>query len=136
MTRDRVRQELITSGIGYVAGLGALLLWPQRDNSNQEVVWLVGVLILIVTAVVADMQLYGRRPSLRWGLRPGRYSWPNLIGLIGAGIITYSLRSSAVSDRGLLVYAIGALVVLGGALTADHLWARDNDSRRSDIGGH
>ena len=136
MTRDRVREELITSGIGYVAGLGALLLWPQRENANQNVVFLVGIVILVVTAIVADMQLFNRRPSLGLGLRPARYSWPNFIGLIGAGIIVYSLRGSAVPERGLLAHAAGALVVIGGAITANLLWARDSDARPGDFPGH
>ena len=69
------------------------------------------------------------------GLRPARYSWPNFLGLILAGIIYSWLRSSAIPERGLLAYAV-VLLVLGGATTANWLWAHAAASRSGDIGGH
>jgi len=67
VTTDRVREDLITSGIGYAAGLGALLMWPLRDTANQDVVFLAGIVILVVTAVVMETWIYKRRPAVGWG---------------------------------------------------------------------
>lgn len=129
MTRRRVRESFITSAAGYLIGLLGLGVWPGRTTADQDAVLLVGIAIAVAAVVTIDTFVF-RRPlvaELR-RLRPLRYSWPNFVLPLTATMLAYAIRSSDLTDKGVVAYAVALPIVSAGSLAADLLWARGQES--------
>jgi hypothetical protein len=119
-----VREDSIAAGIGYLTGLGLLLVWPDRASANQTLVFVAGMALLVLAGSVVDRVAFMRPPRLRFpqrSSRPARFSTLNFLGMFGALMYTGYLRTSGDPDRGLIGYSVAALLILAGA-TASNLW--------------
>lgn len=132
MTTTKVKTDVVCYGMGFVAGLLALLLWPNRKSADQFIVLLVAMAILILVGMTVDWLAFHWRPSFDllafvtqtgsgWGSRPLRYSLPNVLGLMTASTLSYWLRSSGAADWSLTAYVICIPPLLLG-VSASNLW--------------
>ena len=138
-----MKPDVRAVGVGYVAGLVALLLWPNRQSADQFVVLLVGIAILLLVGMAVDWLAFHWRPSFdllafvtQTGAevsRPLRYSIPNVLGLFSALMFAEWLRTAGLADWGLTAYAVGTLLLMGGFLASNLLWERASASRSADI---
>ena len=143
MTTQKVKPDVRAAGVGYVAGLLVLLLWPNRQSADQFLVLLVGFVILLLVGMAVDWLAFNWRPTFdllafvtQTGAevsRPLRYSIPNVLGLATALIFTEWLRTAGLADWGLTAYAVGMLLLVGGFLHRNLLWERASTSRSADI---
>ena len=143
MTAQKVEPDARAVGVGYAAGLLALLLWPNRQSADQFVVLLVGIVIFLLVGMSVDWLAFKWRPSFdvlafvtQTGAgvsRPLRYSIPNVLGLATALIFADWLRATGLADWGLTAYAVGTLLLVGGFLASNLLWERASKSGSADI---
>ena len=153
MTIENVKHDIIAPGVGYAVGLLALLLWPNRQTSDQNVVYLVGLAILIPVVAVADWVTFNRTPSrpsrpkfdlLTFVTQTGpraadgrrrRYSIPRVFGFLAAGAVAYSLRYTAAPDSGLTAFAVSVPILFVSLAASDIWWALDSRSGSGDAAG-
>ena len=137
MTTQKVKNDVLVAGVAYVAGLLALLLWPNRQSADQTVVLLVAVAILVVVGMTIDWLAFDWRPDLLafvtqtgpgWRSRPLRYSLPNFLGFMTAFTLGQWLRSSGAADAGLTAYVVALPPLLVGLSASNLWWARASKS--------
>ena len=142
MTTQKVKTDTLAVGAGYVAGLFVLLLWPNRQSADQYVVLLAGIAILLLVGMAVDWLVFRWRPSFDLlafvtqtgaGMsRPRRYSIPSFLGLMTALTVMQWLRRNGSADWGLTAYALGSVLVFGGFLASNVMWARASTSGAAD----
>ncbi len=152
MTIQKVKNDVLVAGIAYVAGLLALLLWPNRQSADQNVVFLVAMAILVLVGAAVDWLAFNRRLAFNWrpsfdllafvtqtpshypkSSRPGRYSIPNFIGFVAALIYANWLRSTTAPDWSLTAYAVSILLLFAGVTASNLCWALASRSGSGDI---
>jgi hypothetical protein len=117
-----LRQQLLTSVIGYLAGLAVLVMWPGRETADQGVAFIGGSAVAIATGLAAEALLFGRRPTFR--PRPVQYSVPNSVGLTLAGVVYVTVRASEAGPNALVAFGVVVPLIFVGATTANWLWVR------------
>ncbi len=144
MTIQTMKHDVLVAGVGYVAGLIALLLWPNRQSADQFVVLIVAIALLILVGMTVDWLAFHWRPDLlafvtqtgsAWRSRPLRYSLPNFLGLMTALTLQQWLRSGGVADWGLTAYVVGLPVLLLGLWASNLWWALASKSGSGDVRG-
>lgn len=149
MTIEMVKHDVLVSAIAYAVSLLALLLWPNRQATDQNVVYFVGFAILIVVRAAVDWVFFKWRPSRpnrpkfdllafvtqtlpRTPTRRRRYAIPYFLGFMSAWTLAFSLRSPAQPDLGLTAFAVSVALLLGGLAASNAWWALASRSGSSD----
>jgi len=142
MTTHKVKNDVVAYGVAYVAGLLALLLWPNRKSTDQVVVFFVSIAILILVGMAVDWLAFHWRPDLlgfltltgsAWRFRPLRYSFPNFLGFIKSFMLVQGLRSSGAADWGVTAYVVALPLLLVGLSASNLWWALASKSGSGDI---
>jgi hypothetical protein len=137
MTIEKVKHDLISALVAYVVALLALLLWPNRQAADQNLVYLTGLAILIVVGTSVDWVAFKWRPSrpnfdllaFVTQTRPrapkprGRNWIPGVLGMVAALTVASFLRTAAAPDWGITAFAIGIPLLFGGSAASNSLWA-------------
>jgi hypothetical protein len=111
-----VKNETVAFAVGYGVGLLALLLWPDRKSADQDVVLIVGVMIVALVSLALGLTA-GWRPRfdlLAFLTQTGpprkpvpRRSWiPRLFGSFAIVALVTWLRSMGSPDWGLTAYTV------------------------------
>jgi hypothetical protein len=135
-----LRNDTVAFGIGYVVGLLALLLWPDRKGADQDVVVLVGLTIATSVGVVLWLAS-GSRPTfdlLAFVTQTGpprkpvpRRSWiPRFLGHVAAISLVTWLRWIGAPDWGLAGYVLWMPLLYGGFALSDLIGAKAAEPRR------
>ena len=145
MTTQKVNNDVLAAGGTYVAGLLALLLWPNRQSADQLVVLIVAMVIVILMGMTVDWLAFHWRPDVLafltqtgpgWTSRPRRYSLPKFLGLMTALTLGQWLRITGVADWGLTAYVISVPPLLVGFWASNLWWALASKSGSGETPGH
>jgi hypothetical protein len=132
MTARTALKDPVIACVAYLAGLAALLIWPNRASADQNLVFLGGMAIVVGTGLTADWLVHRRRPTFdllaylfgpRPSPRPWRYSFPNFLGMFTGLLWALSLSTSAPPDWGITAYGVSAVLLLTGVTVSNLLWA-------------
>jgi len=136
----KLRNDTVAFGIGYVVGLLALLLWPDRKAVDQDVVVLVGLTIATSVGMVLWLASGSRSTFdlLAFVTQTGpprkpvpRRSWiPRVLGHVAAISLVTWLRWIGAPDWGLAGYALGMPLLYGGFALSDLIGAKAPEPRR------
>jgi hypothetical protein len=149
MTIENVKHDTIAPGVGYAVGLLGLLLWPNREEAHQDLVYFSGMVILLVVYGAIEIVAFKWRPTLPSfdllayvtqtrprtprSSRPLRYSIPRSLGLVAAVTFPNLLRSAGAPDWGLTAFAVGVPVLLGGNAASNLWWALASRSGSGNV---
>ncbi len=136
MTIEKVKHDIIDASVAYGVSILALLLWPNRHGTDQNIVYLAGLAILIVVGAAVDWVAFKWRPSrpnfdflaFVTQTRPrapkprGRNWIPGFLGMVAALTVASFLRGAAASDWGITAFAIGMPLLFGGGAASNTLW--------------
>jgi hypothetical protein len=145
MTTRKVRNDAVAAGIGFVAGLLVLLVWRNRESTNQLVVFTVALGISALMSVAIGWLVLNERPQFdflafvtqtgppRLAARPRRYSIPDILALATGLTVAGWLQSTGVRDWALTAFIVLSLLIIAGATASGLWWAHASKSRSRDI---
>lgn len=133
MPTRKVKNDTVVSGIAFGAGLLALLLWPNRQNADQDLVYIVALATLSVVGASVDWLAFHWRPTFDLvafltmtgpprAPRPRQRTLPTLFGVLAALTFANWLRAIAAQDWALAAYIVSAVLILAG-VAASNLWS-------------
>jgi hypothetical protein len=118
--------------VAYAIGLGALLVWPDREAAPQWTVLGPAGIIVLASAALIDWLAFRRPPHIGWSLRRWRYAIPAIFGWIIA-TVWLSVERDANPDWALPVYVVALPVLAASVFVADLWWASDSRRTSTDI---
>jgi hypothetical protein len=149
MTVEKVKHDIIVSGVAYGVSVLALLLWPNRQGAYQDLVYFSGMIVLLMGYGAVEIVAFNwrpkppsfdllafvtqTRPRTPRSSRPLRYSIPRSLGLVAAVTFPNLLRSAGAPDWGLTAFAVGVPVLLGGNAASNLWWALASRSGSGNV---
>jgi hypothetical protein len=133
MATQKVKNDTVVAGVAFGAGLLALLLWPNRENADQDLVFIVGLATLTVVGALVQWLAFHWRPTFDLvafltmtgrprPTRPRRQTLPTLLGMLAALTFANWLKAIDARDWALTAYVVWVVLILAG-VTASNIWS-------------